>query len=234
MDDKLYVSEALASVQQRLVIAEAAGVSEYECMGRRFVVHEEVFPPTHFQSTGIFTQHLPYARGKSFLEIGCGAGVTAVTAALEGCYPVVASDISEPAVRNAQANAILHDVSDRMASRHGDLFDVLNDNERFDIIFWNSNFVFVPDNYTFEKNILRAFCDAGYLAHRRFLKEAPCHLNPGGMLLIGFSSQGADKALTMLLDEQGYSSKVLKSVLGEGIGAHRYDILQLLPGERTT
>ncbi|RKP46028.1 methyltransferase [Trinickia fusca] len=230
MSDHIYESDAIASVRQRLAVAEAEQLSEYTCMGRRFVVHPDVFPPTHFQSTGLFTQHLPYPSGGAFLEIGCGAGVTAVTAALSGCRPVVASDISEAAVQNTRANAALHGVEDIVSARHGDLFDVLNPGERFDAIFWNSNFVFVPEDYVFDKTILHAFCDAGYAAHRRFLREAPNYLAPGGRLLIGFSSQGDDSALTALLAEYGYTSTTVASAFGQGVGAHRYDILQLLPG----
>jgi release factor glutamine methyltransferase len=230
MSEQAYESDAFASVRRRLAVAEAEGVSEYTCMGRPFVVHKDVFPPTHFQSTGIFTQHLPYLRDGAFLEIGCGAGVTAVTAALEGCRPVVASDISEAAVLNTRANALLHGVDEAVSTRHGDLFDVLDEGERFDIIFWNSNFVFVPDDYVFDKAIMRAFCDAGYAAHRRFLREAPDYLNPGGLLLMGFSSQGDDSALTALLVEHGYLSTVMASAFGQGTGAHRYDILRLLRG----
>ncbi|WP_405118240.1 methyltransferase [Pseudomonas leptonychotis] len=222
--------DALASVRQRLATAQADQQDEYECMGRRFVVHGGVFPPTHFQSTGIFTQHLPYPRGGRFLEIGCGAGVTAVTAALEGCALVVASDISADAVANTRANANRHGVAERMFVRQGDLFDVLEEGEHFDVIFWNSNFVFVEADHVFDADIMMAFCDPGYAAHRRFLDEAPRHLALGGMLLMGFSSQGDAQALDVLLREHGYASRVMSSVSGQGDGAPRYDILQLLPG----
>ncbi|WP_339414440.1 class I SAM-dependent methyltransferase [Pseudomonas sp. EA_35y_Pfl2_R5] len=222
--------DVLASVRQRLATAQADQQDEYECMGRRFVVHGGVFPPTHFQSTGIFTHHLPYPRGGRFLEIGCGAGVTAVTAALEGCALVVASDISADAVANTRANAHRHGVAERMFVRQGDLFDVLEEGEHFDVIFWNSNFVFVEADHVFDADIMMAFCDPGYAAHRRFLDEAPRHLALGGMLLMGFSSQGDAQALDVLLREHGYASRVMSSVSGQGDGAPRYDILQLLPG----
>ncbi|AZC20284.1 class I SAM-dependent methyltransferase [Pseudomonas sp. CMR5c] len=230
MADQSYESDAVASVRRRLAAAEAERLTQYECDGRIFEVHDGVFPPTHFQSTRIFTRHLPYPHGGAFLEIGCGTGVTAVTAALSGCARVVASDISEAAVRNARANVERHGVAEQVSTRHGDLFDVLDDGERFDMIFWNSNFVFVPEDYAFEQPILRAFCDAGYVAHRRFLREAPSYLSPSGQLLIGFSSQGDESALTALLTEHGYASTVVASAYGEGPGAHRYDILRLWPG----
>lgn len=230
MNDQDYESDAFASVRRRLAAAEADGIVHYVCDGRSFEVHAGVFPPTHFQSTGIFTRHLPYRRGGSFLEIGCGAGVTSVMAALSGCARVVAADISAAAVRNTQANVLLHGVADRVSARHGDLFDVLQPGERFDQIFWNSNFVFVPEDYVFEKPILQAFCDAGYLAHRRFLHEASQYLTPDGQLLIGFSSLGDERALTDMLAEHDYSSTIVASAYGEGAGAHRYDILRLWPG----
>ncbi len=229
MTEYLIDSNVYSSIRRRLANAVADAQDEYECMGRRFVVQEGVFPPTHFQSTGIFTQHLPYPVGGAFLEIGCGAGVTAVTAALKGCRSVVASDISPAAVANTLANVALHGVSGTVSIRQGDLFDVLRPGERFDTIFWNSNFVFVPEDFEFEGESLRAFCDPGYVAHRRFLREAQRHLNPQGRLLIGFSSQGDERALLRLCQEFGYQSRVLASAYGVGPGAHRYDILTLLP-----
>ena len=102
MSDQQYETEALISVKRRLATAQSERVTEYTCLDRTFVVHDGVFPPTHFQSTGIFTRHLPYRRGASFLEIGCGTGVTAVTAALEGCRPVVA------ALSPSNAPSLLH------------------------------------------------------------------------------------------------------------------------------
>ncbi len=227
MNSKAYESDTVASVLERLDAVRSDGVAEYECMGRSFIVNEGVFPPTHFQSTGIFTRNIPYVSGASFLEIGCGAGVTAVTAALKGCNPVVASDISEAAVLNTRANAAKHQVANLVSSRHGDLFDVLQPHERFDIIFWNSNFVFVPDDYTFEKDIMRAFCDPGYETHHRFLREAHRHLASEGMLLMGFSSQGDEGVLVELLADHGYVHEVMASARGQGTHAHRYDILRL-------
>ncbi len=225
----MIVNDPIKSVNERLDMAEADGLVSFECMGREFIVHADVFPPTHFQSTGIFTSSLDYVPGNSFLEIGCGAGVTAVTAALQGCCPVVASDISEEAVINAQANVDKHTVNNLVSVRHGDLFDVLHENERFDTIFWNSNFVFVPDDYSFLRNTHRAFCDPGYATHARFLQEAPRYLNAYGKILLGFSGQGNDDALKQLLDEHGYKATTLVSKYGEGPGGHRYDILHLRP-----
>lgn len=223
------MNDPIQSVKERLALAEKDRDSVYTCKKREFMVLPEVFPPTHFQSTGIFTNGIEYQRGKSFLEIGCGSGITAVTAALEGCSRVVASDISIDAVNNTKTNVTKHNVSDIVSVRHGDLFDVLENTEKFDTIFWNSNFVFVPDNYKFKKNIHRAFCDPGYSAHTRFLQEAPNYLVDGGEILLGFSGQGNDEKLHHLLVEHKYTSRTVLSESGKGIGAYHYEILHLIP-----
>ncbi|PQQ42393.1 SAM-dependent methyltransferase [Photorhabdus luminescens] len=227
MNEDLYEKPVIAAIKQKLTLAESSGISEFECMGRLFNIHKNVFPPTHFQSTGIFTRHIPYVRNSSFLELGCGAGVTAITAALEGCYPVIASDISEEAVKNTLFNVTRHRVNNLISVRHGDLFDILKDGESFDIIFWNSNFLFVPENYTFKEEIYHAFYDPGYITHKRFLQDARKYLNPQGKILIGFSSQGNEAAFSELLSEHGYNYVVLYEEKGKGENAQIYKIFQL-------
>ncbi|MET8448708.1 50S ribosomal protein L11 methyltransferase [Streptomyces sp. NPDC005209] len=53
--------------------------------------------------------------------MGCGAGVTAVTVALNGCSRVCALAISPAAVENAGLNAVRHGVSDRVTVLRSDL-----------------------------------------------------------------------------------------------------------------
>ena len=48
-----------------------------------------------------------------------------------------AEDPDRPSERR---NAELHGVGDRMRVLHSDLFDALEPGERFDLIFWNSNY----------------------------------------------------------------------------------------------
>lgn len=98
------------------------------------IVVPGVFHPTLFQSTGTlarFVQQLPL-RGRSFLELGAGAGRVALIAARAGAN-VTASDINPAAItcltRNAERN--------RLALRvvRSDLFDALP--EHFDTIVIN-------------------------------------------------------------------------------------------------
>lgn len=194
---------------------------------RAFVVFEGVFSPVEFRSTRIFTANLPYASGRSFLEIGCGAGVTAIVAALSGCQPVVATDISMAAVENARFNARAHGVDDIVTIRQGDLFEPIAEHELFDTIYWNSNFVYAAPDYRCSDDLHRAFIDPGYECHARFLAEAPRHLAPGGSLLLGFSSLGNEELLRNLCLARGYDVAVRCSVVSDMEGNPRYDILRL-------
>src|SRR5258708_5898149 len=115
--------------------------TEFELAGRRWTLLPGVFAPTYTPVTELFTTWIPYPVGGTLLEMGSGTGVTAVNAALAGCRRVTALDISSAAVENTRRNVERHGVADRVEVRHSDLFDALSGDERFHLIYWNSNFV---------------------------------------------------------------------------------------------
>ena len=73
--------------------------------------------------------------------MGCGAGVTSVVVAKRGAAQVVGIDVSRFAARNAMENALLNGCADKVSIVVGDLFSTLDEGTKFDVIFWNSNFV---------------------------------------------------------------------------------------------
>jgi methylase of polypeptide subunit release factors len=224
-------SDSYTTTLHRMAAARFEGAPRvFRFESREFLVYPDVFSPLQFRSTGIFTRNLPYSSGRSFLEIGCGAGVTAVTAALRGCRPVVATDISGAAVENTKANARMHGVDRILSARKGDLFEVIGVEERFDTIYWNSNFVYVAADYRYPDDWHRAFFDAGYECHQRFLGNAARHLAPGGSILLGFSSLGDESALRRLCAAHGYGVEVLASEVSDAPGNPRYDVLRLIDG----
>lgn len=109
--------------------------------------------------------------------------------------------------------------------RLGDLLDVLAPGERFDVIFWNSNFVCAPSDHVIGGDEHRAFCDPGYLAHDRFLTEALRYPASGGALLLGSSGQGNADALQAMLHKHGQATTTVSSTLDVGPNAHRYDLV---------
>lgn len=189
--------------------------------GREWDLLDGVFAPTFSASTGAAMELLgligPAERPwhGSFLEIGCGTGIIAVSAALAGCDRVTAADISEAAVRNTAMNAARHGVTDRLSTVHSDLFDGLGAGqaagEPFDTVYWHSNFVLAPPTYRYETVHERAYVDPGYRAHRRFLAEAPSYAADGGAVLLHFSDRGDIAALHTIAEECGRELRVLRS-----------------------
>ncbi len=178
---------------QRLLVEHQGRGREEDVtvLGREWIVLPDVFSPALTPVTALFTSWLPCPLGGTFLEIGCGAGVTAVTMAVRGCTRVWATDISPVAVENAQLNAIRHGVVDRMRFAASDLFSSLSSDVRFDVVYWNSNFVLPPPDFRNESALHHALFDPGYRAHQRFVTGVASRLAAGGRAFLGFSSLGS-------------------------------------------
>lgn len=175
----------------------------FELLGHTWHLADGVFAPSASTVTEVFTGWLPFPRGGAFLEVGCGAGVTAVMAALAGCREVLALDISGAAVDNTRRNAALHGVDSVVEVLHSDLFDQVPQGRTFDLIFWNSNFVEPPAGFSNTSDLHHAFFDPGYAAHRRYLTEASRWLAPGGIVMLGFGDIGNWSLLKAMCDELG-------------------------------
>jgi release factor glutamine methyltransferase len=208
--------------------------TEFTLMGRTWLLLGGVFNPSYTPVTQLFSEHLPYPPGGSFLEMGCGAGVTAVIAALSGCRTVTALDISPAAVANTKLNAARHGVADTVRVAQSDLFSALAPDERFDMIFWNSNFAEPPDGFVNETDLHHAFFDPGYTAHRRFVREAPGRLTERGRLLLGFCSIGNADRLAQECAEAGLRIELVwsQSRVVEAGTSFEFQILELCPAHR--
>lgn len=216
-----------------LVGSTASGVTEpttFRLLDREWDLLPGVFAPTYCVSTGFFTESVPFPVGGSFLEVGCGSGVTAVTAAARGCARVAATDISATAVENTRLNAARHGLADRIELHHGDMFDGLGPGDRFDLIFWNSPFIdAVPGGQhdDLREQLGQAVFDPGYRAHRRYLTEAGGRLTAKGRLLLGFSDLGDHDTLRRLGADAGYRISVLRTSAGLARGVD-YQLLELV------
>lgn len=223
-----------------LVNSTAAGVTgstTFRLHGREWDLLPGVFAPDHCVSTGFFTESVPFPVGGSFLEVGCGTGVTAVTAAERGCSRVTATDISAAAVENTRLNAARHGLADRVELYQGDVFDGLGPEDRFDLIFWNSPFIDPgaddgpaagPAHDDTRRHLRQAVFDPGYRAHRRYLTGAGARLTAGGRLLLGFSDLGDHDALRRLAADAGLRISVLRTS-GDLVRGVDYQLLELVP-----
>jgi len=177
--------------------------------------------PGNAVATGLFTAWLPYEDARSFLEVGCGAGVTAVLAALRGCPRVCALDINPAAVENSRLNALRHGVGEKLTTLTSDLFSGLDPLDRFDLIYWNSPFVEAPASHRYESQIDYAAFDAGYTMHQRFFAEAGRHLTDGARVFLGFSETlGNPERIKEFAEQAGFTGSVYRQeVLSLPVGS---------------
>lgn len=97
------------------------------------------FGTGHHETTAMMLEHqlsIDHA-GKGVLDVGSGTGILAILAAQMGAADVLAFDIEEWAVKNAQENAELNDCS-QIRVFQGTIADV-DARSRFDIVLANIN-----------------------------------------------------------------------------------------------
>lgn len=181
---------------------------EFSYEGRRFVVYPYVYSPQIFPSTFYYIEHMSIIPGQSFLEIGSGTGLLAITAALRGANPVVATDISPLAVANTAENSRRYDLNFIIDVREGSVFDPIRKGETFDTILWNAPYMHIDK--TDLSLIEMALYDPYYKGLTRFFAEAKRHLKPGGKLWFGSSSTHMHQdVLKKLVDIYGWSVRII-------------------------
>ncbi|MFB7377562.1 methyltransferase [Kitasatospora purpeofusca] len=200
----------------------------FTLLGREWSLHRGVWPSTLSAATEVMASMVPYPRDGSFLEVGCGTGVIAVTAALSGCASVTALDINEKAVANTVANAERHGVGDRVRVLHSDMYTALDPLSRFDTIFWNVPWTYVEDGFALSSDIHTAVFDPGYRGQARYLAGAHEHLTDGGRLLLGTAHLGDRERLDVLAGEASLRIDMLRKVRRiEEVGVMEYHLLEL-------
>lgn len=206
---------------------EIAEPATFRLLGLEWDLLPGVYAPHLTQSAALYAEWLPYPVHGSFCEVGSGCGYLAVTAALRDCGHVTALDVSAAAARNTRMNAVRHGVADRVRVGHGDMFAPLGGDDRFDLIFWNSNFVEAPAAERVDGELERAFFDPGYGAHEAYLRDAARHLQPGGRLLLGFTDLGSEDRLTELAARHGWSAGTLRAArCGTAEGQIEYRLVE--------
>jgi release factor glutamine methyltransferase len=209
---------------------------EFTLLDRDWDLLDQVFAPLYSPSTRIGAEFLGltgtggHKPPSSLLEIGCGAGLIAVQAALSGCTSVLATDINDHAVENTRLNAERHGVADHVTALRSDLFSALDPDARFEQVFWSSNYVMAPADYTYRSLHERAYVDAGYRTHRRYLSEVVHRLTDDGTALLHFSDRGNLGALREIAVECGRELHTLDSrTVDEGPDRVEHLLLEIRP-----
>lgn len=219
--------EAVARVLQHALVGDDLPDS-FTLLGREWTLHRGVFPSTLSGATEVLASIVPYPRGGSFLEVGCGTGVISVTAALNGCASVTALDINDKAVANTAANAERHGVSDRVRVQHSDMYTALKPEDRFDTIFWNVPWTYVEDDFALSTDLHSAVFDPGYRGQARYIAGARRHLADGGRLLLGTADLGDREQLDTIAEAAGARVELLRRVRRiEEVRVMEYHLLEV-------
>jgi release factor glutamine methyltransferase len=141
-----------------------------------------------------------------FLDLCTGSGCVAITLALERPpWTGVASDLSQDAMAVAKLNAQALKTEGRLDLRQGDLFEPIADDERFDLILANPPYIMPRDMDGLPADVkdhephaaLVGEGEDGLGHHRRILKEAAGHLNPGGAVMLELGMGQEDKVAAL-------------------------------------
>ena len=153
--------------------------------GTPIIVLPGVFDGVRLRS-GVFLAQtfaaLPVPASAQVLDLGTGSGIGAIFAAHRAAR-VVATDISQEAVRCAQVNALALHLDHKIETRAGDLFGPVR-GEQFDAILFNPPFY---------RGQPRNMADRAWRSpdvFDRFLHELSAYLCPGGFALIVLSTDG--------------------------------------------
>lgn len=153
----------------------------------RFIVLEGVLSPEKSAQSPLFArflyEHKNLYKNADVLELGSGSGILGIIMAKYGAKRVVATDIQDVCVRNIKENSLRYNL-DCIETRQGDLFECIDEKERFDLIVFNYPFFYgkpIKGN-----TISIAILDEGNII-KRFLSEGPRYFKPNGKIITAFS-----------------------------------------------
>ncbi|HEU0183972.1 MAG TPA: peptide chain release factor N(5)-glutamine methyltransferase [Blastocatellia bacterium] len=140
------------------------------------------------------------------VDVGAGSGAIAVALARElDDARVVASDISEPALRVARRNAARHGRVDRIGFVASDMLDAFAEENFADFILTNPPYVSEEEMPSLQREVRDweprlALTDSndGLSFYRRLLKEAPSRLKTGGHLIFEMGYSQSEKISAMV------------------------------------
>ncbi len=170
--------------------------------GLEFDTMLEVFHPRYFFSSAVLVDYLNRLPmlDRDVLDMGTGSGVVGVCCARRGAR-VLAVDIHPAAVQLARRNAEKHGVAASMQCRKSDLFEAVGTGRSFDWVIFNPPF-YPRDPRTLSETAFYGGRNARVL--ERFAAGAPCHLKPGGRVVLILSSDMPLREVHQMFVQSGF------------------------------
>ena len=190
---------------------------------RKFKVTKDVLSP-RMETEELIYKVVDYIKANDkdnlkILDLCTGSGIIAITLRKElenMSLEVVASDISEEALKVAKENAILNDGEVKFIQ--SDIFE--NINNKYDIIVSNPPYIAYDDKVTMEDNVLNydphlaLFAEEGGMYFYRIIVENAKHyLKEDGVIFFEIGYDQKEKMLE-LANRNGFIAKVYKDLNG--------------------
>ena len=190
---------------------------------RKFKVTKDVLSP-RMETEELIYRVVEYVKSTKknnlkILDLCTGSGIIAITLKKElsqFSIDVVASDISEEAIKVAKENAHVHDATIKFIQ--SDIFNNIAD--KFDIIVSNPPYIDRKDEVTMQDNVLKydpqlaLFAEEeGMYFYRKIIEQANDYLNENGVIFFEIGYDQKDKIIK-LADLNGYSAEVYKDING--------------------
>lgn len=198
-------------------------IGEADFMGEKYIVNPSVLIPR--DETELLVRKaieiIKEKRLKKILDMCTGSGCIACSIAKNTNATVIGSDISVDAIEVAFKNMERMKLFNRALFRKSDLFSMIREDEKFDMIISNPPYIplsqknNIQKEVTFEPDIaLYTKDDMGIEFYEKIIKGAPKHLNNGGYLLFELGI-GESKNVKEIMEAEGFSDiEIIKDLAG--------------------
>lgn len=217
--EELYFSLIDKHIEKNVPLSHLAGFEYF--YDRKFKVTKDVLSP-RMETEELIYKVIEYAKMSNknnlkILDLCTGSGIIAITIRKELenlSLEVVASDISEAALKVAKENAIMNEAEVKFIQ--SDIFENIND--KFDIIVSNPPYIAYDDKVTMEDNVLNydphlaLFAEEGGMYfYRKIVENAKQYLKEDGVIFFEIGYDQREKILK-LANENGFKAEVYKDL----------------------
>lgn len=219
--EELYFSLIDKHIEKNMPLSHLAGFEYF--YDRKFKVTKDVLSPRS-ETEELIYKVIEYIKSINknnikILDLCTGSGIIGITLRKElesKSIEVVASDISEEALKVAKENAIMNEAEVKFIQ--SDIFE--NINEKFDIIVSNPPYIAYNDKVTMEENVLNydphlaLFAEEdGMYFYREIVENAKEYLEEDGLVFFEIGYDQREKILK-LANENGFKAEVYKDING--------------------
>ena len=213
-EDKLKIVEEKAKYRASTRKPIQYIIGEADFMGEKFIVNPSVLIPR--DETEILVRKaielIDKNNLKNILDMCTGSGCIACMLVKNTSATVIGSDISVEAIETAFQNMERMQLFNRALFRKSDLFSMIREDEKFDMIVSNPPYIPISEKKNIQKEVtfepdlaLYTKDEKGLEFYEKIIAQAPKYLNLGGYLLFELGIDES-KDVAQLMQNAGFKS----------------------------